>query len=499
MIALYELIDMLPDDLNPSFSERLNELFCFLRDEDKKLSESEAAEAFLYSNEKGKYFNKLKNELKREIVQYVIHNPLVWVNKEYKAKNEACYKNFTAYKILLLSGRRKAAIEMAKSLLPKLIDFELHGLINIVATDLRFHYSSSHISKSLAIKYDELCNQQIEIIKAESIVRKHHSKIAILCNSRASYSESNLETFKKASAAVLPFLKLKSSYLQRYIYTIIQVKYSAEYDYHNLIKICNDAIASIPKEYPNIIALKFGYNQNKIPALISTGQLEEAKEVSKQLCKLMPEGHFNWHLALIRRVTVCLHIGDYQEAYDLYKTQLKHKCQFKTIVEYWNIIWGYLYFLIKADKIKAYTEERFHLGKFVNDMPIYSKDKSGHNINIFIIQIIIRLQREQYGQIIDRIDALRTYVKTYTKNPETTRANIFLQMIIRMEHASFHRAATERKTKKLLERLRSTNLKLGQNLALEVIPYEKLWEYTLEMLENKFRGLTTKSSVRKPS
>ena len=212
---------------------------------------------------------------------------------------------------------------------------------------------------------------------------------------------------------------------------------------------------------------------------------------------MMPEGNFNWHLALIRRIIICLHSGDYQEAYELYKAHNNQACHYPTLREYWDIIWGYLYFLIKIEKIREYTKERFHLGKFLNDVPMYSKDKSGHNINLFIIQIIIRLQREQYGQIIDRIEALRTYVRTHTKNPETVRANIFLNMIIQMEAASFHQAATERKTQKLFAQLQKVPIRLGQNLAVEIIPYEILWEEMLNFLENKFRALKVRKVIRR--
>ena len=107
------------------------------------------------------------------------------------------------------------------------------------------------------------------------------------------------------------------------------------------------------------------------------------------------------------------------------------------------------------------------------------------------------MQREQYGQIIDRIDALETYARTYTRNPETVRANIFIKMIIKMSAASLHRSGTERKTQKLLEKQQNTSLKIGQNLSIEIIPYEVLWEEILSMLENKFRGIKVPNRGRK--
>lgn len=489
MIALQELISMLPENFTPKFSKRINQLYDFIVDHGADLSEEEAAQLFLRSPNKGKYFNKLKNELKRELIYNIISNPSMWLDAAYKNQHNDCYKNFTAYKILLMSGKRKAAIEMAKLLLPKLRKHELHGLINIVATDLRFHYSSMDISKHLAEKYNQLCMKQNKIIRAESIIRYHHSKVAVLRNSRASYTEDMIQMFKYAAQKTLPYLHLKSNYLNRFIYNILLSQFTATFDYKNIIITCDEALASIPKDYQNRLAMRFTYLQMKFPAMVAIGRLKKAKLIAKESCNMMPEGSFNWHLALIRRITLCLHVGDNQEAYELHKVHMQHACDYTTLSEYRDIIWGYIYFLIKVGKIEEQTIERFHLGKFLNDIPMYSKDKTGQNINLFIIQIIIRIQRQQFGQIIDRIDSLRSYVRTYTKNPETVRANIFLNMILRMEAASFHRAATERKTEKLLERLKNTPIRLGQNLAIEIIPYEMLWEEILFLLENKFRAI----------
>ncbi len=234
--------------------------------------------------------------------------------------------------------------------------------------------------------------------------------------------------------------------------------------------------------------MRFDFLQKKIPALVAIGQLDQAKEIAKETNKMMSVGTFNWHIALIRRITICLHKGDYQEAYDLFKAHTKHRSSFEILKEHWKILEGFIYFFIQIGRIEQYSEERFLLGKFLNEVPIYSKDKAGSNINILIIQILLRMHREEYGKIIDRIDSLREYARTYTRNPETRRANIFINMIIKMEAASFHKAGTIRKTKGLLKKLNNTPLSLGQNLNIEIIPYPVLWEAILDLLENKFQA-----------
>jgi len=121
----------------------------------------------------------------------------------------------------------------------------------------------------------------------------------------------------------------------------------------------------------------------------------------------------------------------------------------------------------------------------LHEVPIDSKDRAGNKINILIIQILTQVQREQYGALIDRMEALEAYARAYTRNPETKRANLFIKMILQMNKASFHPVATERKTRATLEKLKNTPLGLGQNLAIEIIPYEVLWEEVLNLLKRK--------------
>ena len=494
MVVLYELIELFPGSFKPDFSNKLTELFAFLS-ENKGLDEEEAAIKFFGNRHSQKYFNKLKNKLKSQLTSYLIVNPNVWVDEDYKALQESIYKNFVAYKVLLMSGSRKAAIEIAKGLLPKAKKNELHGLVNIIASDLQFHYSAIDIRPGLAKRYGRMANSQLSIIQAESEVRNCLSKIAITSNSRVSFSPAFLQELREELPKIESYLKLGSNQLNRLIYNIIVTRYVAEYDYENVIGYCNQALNSFPTDHPNYTAFRFAFLQKQIPALLATNQFEEAKELSRESGKLMPAGAFNWHLVLIRRVIVCFHSGDYQEAYEIWRAHAKYSCPYQNLAEYWNLLKGYIYFLIQVGKIEPYRKEKFSLGKFLNEMPLGSRDKSGININIHILKILILLQRGQFGRIIDQVESLGAYARTYTRNPETVRANIFINMIITMEAASFHLAATERKTKRSLKRLEKTPLKLGQNIGVELIPFSVLWEEVLAMLDYKFRGVKLKAKL----
>lgn len=491
MNVLYELIDLLPKSFTPQFSKQLNELYSFLL-KNKKLTVKEAARLFLKSDGKRNYFNKLKQQLKNQLIDHILVSPPVWANKEYKLLHDTCFKQFATYKILLVSGSGQAAIELGRKLLEKVDAIELYALAFEITADLQFYYSSMKTSPGLCKKYGDMVDKNASLIKIEAKVRKYHSRVATICNTRNSFTPTMIDEFVAAAIDTAPLLKLGSNKIGRLIYNIIVASHYVKYDYEKVLSACKEALAYFSPEHPNYTAFRFSFLQKQIPAMIALSRLEEAKAFAKEAGQMMPAGTFNWHLVFMQRLIICLHAGTYQEAYDLYKAQSKHGCKYQTLFEYWNIMKGYLYFLIQQERIISYTKERFNLGKFLNEVPLYSSDKAGININMLILQVLIQMQRGQFGKIIDQVESLSVYARKYTRNPETARANIFINMIVKMEKASFHRISTERKTKKLLEKLKATPLSLGQSLAVEIIPYEFLWNEILNMLDNKFRATTTK-------
>ena len=486
MFALYELIALLPSGCNLPLPPRLGELYTFLL-ANEPMQEHEAAQRYLGSDRRRKYFNRLKNDLKKAIIRHLIATPS-WSDDHHKALIEDCYRDFACYKILLLNNKRKAAIGIAKALLIKLQKVELYSLTHTIANDLLLHYSSIEPSPQMTKKYDVLAKEQLEIINIESKVRSYHGRMTLICNTRESFSSLVIEEFRAVAIEALTLLRPGIHHINRIIYIIVICRYTATHDYQQIIHFCDEALSSFPKDHPQIRSLSFTFLYNKIPALTALGKLQEAKDTAKKAGEIVPTGNFNWHVVLLRRIVVCLHAEEYQEAYELYKAHTKHECPYPILIEYWNIIRGYLYVLIGADKITPYNKERFYLGKFLNEVPIYFRDKAGNNINILIIQMLVLLQRKQFGHIIDRVESLREYARVYTRAPETKRANIFINMILKMEAASFHRIATERKTQKLREKLNATPIRLGQNLAVEVVPFEVLWTEILTLLENKHRG-----------
>ena len=77
-----------------------------------------------------------------------------------------------------------------------------------------------------------------------------------------------------------------------------------------------------------------------IPALMAKNRLEDAKSIARKLTGYVSRGSFNWHIALIQRISVCFYTKEFEEAFDLYKIERETIYRFQGLNEFWSVING---------------------------------------------------------------------------------------------------------------------------------------------------------------
>lgn len=169
--------------------------------------------------------------------------------------------------------------------------------------------------------------------------------------------------------------------------------------------------------------------------------------------------------------------------------------------EQWRIYAAYLKFIkqVRAEVIKGKDRSNtFRLGKFMNETPIFSKDKQGMNIPILIAQFLFLLAQKKYYKLIDRTEALAKYQSRYLQQDEWFRSQCFLKMLMQLPANNFHRQAVERKTEDWFARLdnRGQNRTTSGLFPYEIIPYETLWKWIVASLDDAFHGKRKKNSRR---
>ena len=187
-----------------------------------------------------------------------------------------------------------------------------------------------------------------------------------------------------------------------------------------------------------------------------------------------------------------MHTKKYEKAREIFNEVVGHS-RFQHLSENrrekWRIFEGFLKYMTGGSEAHpdqaAAKPHRFNIWKFLNEVPIYSKDKRGLNIAILILQVLFLLDRQDYDGIISRAEALKVYCSRYLKNDEDYRSNCFLKMVLIMEKKDFDKDQTQKIADKYYSRLKASqfNYTSGNLATLEIIPYEQLWLTILQKLK----------------
>ena len=152
----------------------------------------------------------------------------------------------------------------------------------------------------------------------------------------------------------------------------------------------------------------------------------------------------------------------------------------------------YLHFLFLVEQITPATSDKnfstIRLGKFLNNVPSFAKDKHGMNIPVLVIQMAFLILQKKYDGAAERIDALNKYCDRYLKtNNPNFRCNCFIKMLVQIPISGFHRAGVERRAARYFDKLKTIEINFSnQAREVEVLPFEILWVLILGTLQNKF-------------
>ncbi|MCG8329849.1 MAG: hypothetical protein MI974_19290 [Chitinophagales bacterium] len=438
------------------------------------------------------------NRMKRQLEEKLVNTLFLSDNSSNKPANiqeahDKCFKNLAVVKLLLSKHARNSAIIIAERTFQLAEKYKFTFALLSLAKHLRTHYASMIGNSAKFSYYDKKIKHYKEVFVAELEVEGYYSDLV------RHLSTSNIQTtnyHNKASYYIHAMKKIIDDYssyrFKLYGYNVISICYEIIKDSNKNIAICNEAISFFKnkKHAKSNLALRIFYFR-KIPSLMMLKRFQEAEQNAKNSLELDKIGHHNWYRTQKLRLHIALHTLNYQKTYDIYLETIQQPnfhLQYPNIQESWKISEAYIYYLFLRKKVKNVSNKEilnFRINRFLNEIPTFSKDKQGLNISILILHTLLLLHQKQYDKIIDRTEALRTYTHRYLRQDETFRSNCFIKMLMQLPKANFHRAAVERKTKELREKLSSVGIIQNQSAEVEIVPYEMLWEFVLESLDNK--------------
>ncbi|MEZ5039837.1 MAG: hypothetical protein R2828_08095 [Saprospiraceae bacterium] len=468
---------------------------------DDTLLTDEEGEAHFFAGSKNKayYFSRLKKQLNERLLNTLFFIDVNQPNfTEYQKAYYSCYKAATATKILLGKHARLPAVKLAEKTLKHAIKFELTDIILLLSKDLRFHYGGITGNRSKYDYYNNLVIQYAALFNAELLAEEYYTQIGINFINSAATKPEIIALSEKYSNELSQLAKKHDSYWFNLVcYNVFAARYEIANDYKNTIKVCEKALASFEqKAHIATNIAKFTFLIKILTAQIYLKHFDEIEGSIHKCLSLIPRGSMNWYFTYDFYMIYLFHSRQFNKAFEIFKkvtSDSSYKSQYKHISEHWIIYEAFIQYFNLIGKIDLTGEklhQKFRISKFLNEVPTYSKDKRGTNITIIILQILFLLQQKKHGEIIDRMESLQTYTHRYLRQDDTFRSNCFIKMLLCLPAASFHKKAVLRKADKYWKKLQSVPLEeANQSTEMEIVPYEMLWEFVLEELDEKWYGV----------
>ena len=460
-----------------------------------KVETDEQAMAILYPGEtKTVSYQRIKKSLRRYLVQMllVIDLNLSHYNPRQKAYFD-CYKNWGAIKLLLGKNAHRATLTLAGETLRTALRYDFIDVALDMVRTLRLYYGS--IEGNLK-KYEQFGSQVKsleELFHYENLAEDLYTDLVIRFvndkSTKRDVPQVAQSYYDQLKGALDKFDSYRLHFTGRLIEIII---YTSVNDYKNTIAICDKAIRFFDaKSYIANVPLQAFLYQEMV-CYVQLRDYQQGRQAADRGFKLLEYGSFNWFKYQELLLLLSLHSEEYEEAYTIYKTTIKHR-RFKGlpdgIRQIWKVFEAYLFYLIQVDRIKPDPEEKviskIRMMRFVNSVPIFSKDKRGMNIPVLIFQILYLILTKDYDEVIDRMEAIQKYSTRYLKKDDNYRSNCFIKMLLQIADAGFHRTAVIRHADKYVKMLAKVPLDFAnQSHDIEIIPYEDLWQMALDSLEN---------------
>lgn len=480
-------------DLSNTPSSKLNQLYQSIST--GKTETDEDAFRLLYpkAKSKGAYYN-LKAVLKEKLL-----NTLFFIDAYQQEHNDRqsafyeAYKDFAACQLLLAKNARDAGVELLEKVLRTAEHFEFTDLVIPVCRLLRLHYGTREGNEKKYEYYHELWRKYQDIDLLENQAEHYYTDLVLhYVNSKSTKEELRLLAHNyyqelAANLAQTPTYKFHfyTGLVQLYSYTCVN-------NYTAVLPICQELIQFFEqKPFAANTPIQI-FLHHQLVAYLQLHDYERAQAVARRCHGLLEEGSFNWFKNLEYLFLLSMHSGKFQEAYEVFGKAVNHK-RFAFLpsntTEFWQLYQAYLHLLIELKKIQPEPGDShfstFRINRFLNEMPLYSKDKRGMNIAILIVHILFYILKGKYDTAIDRIEAIEKYCSRYLFKADTIRSYYFIKLLLVIPQAGFHRQAVIRYAATHLARLQSISTEIShQYHKIEILPYEMLWNLTINTLDD---------------
>lgn len=482
-------IDML--DLTDESPSKVNALYQAISTGEVKSDEEAFKLLFPKAKSKSSYRN-LKVVLREKLL-----NTLFFIDAYQNGHSDRqsvfyeAYKDFAAAQMLIAKNARKIGVYLLEKIQKKAEGFEFTELSIMVVRLLRLHYGTRLGNQKRYEELNTLSEVYDEIAMFENKAEQHYTELVIHYINKLSTKEELQLSARKYYEELAPNLTKVQSYKYHFYTGLVRLlEHTSINDYVATIPICDEIIAFFEqKPYMANTPIQICLH-HQLVAYMQLKAYEKGAKVARRSQGLTEEGSFNWFKNLEYLFLLAMHTKNYQDAYMVFSEGIRHKRYSflpEQIQEMWQLYQAYLHLMIDQGEIVPLEGDKnfttFRINRFLNNMPLYSKDKRGMNIAILVVQILFYIQQRKYDTAIDRMEAIEKYCSRYLFKADTMRSYYLIKMLLAIPKASFHQEAARRHAAVSAKKMKSIPAELSYQFhKIEIIPYEILWDIAIGML-----------------
>jgi hypothetical protein len=440
---------------------------------------------------KTKRFHNLKSELKQRLLNTLF---FIDVNKpgftDLSGAYYTCCRRWVAVKIMFGRGAFNTGMDMAKKLFNKTIEYEFTEISMDLARLLSSQYGFRYGDRERFNHYNEAYDKLAACFHAENILDRHFSSL-VMYRVHKEGREKFLEVGEELEKEIPQYLERFDTYRVHLCGRIALIWCALNaFEYRKTIELCDSGVLFF-KSKSYVANTPMGmFLHYKMICHTQLREFVEGRETAEFAKEYYEEGTPNYFKFQESLFILEMHTRHYEKAYMIYYTITNLK-KFKKMAprsrETWLLYGAFLEYLIIVGALErpleAEKKSLFRLNRFLNEVPIFNGEKRRRNIPVLVLQTLFLINRDRYSAAADRIEAIEKYCSRYLKKGTSFRSNCFIKMLLQVPQTAFHVEAVKRKASRYFKKLESTPLEVtNQSWEVEIIPYEQLWEFTLDSL-----------------
>jgi len=339
----------------------------------------------LYGNKAGaKTFEMLKSRAKDRLVSLIFQSD---ANKLFESTIEKAFfnasKSYLSGVLLFSKMKYSSGQEQFKLALKLSREYQFFDLELLTLRHLRKYSSLSGNEKLYYKLSNEIRIAQIHVnseIEAEELDLELQASIV----NSVVISDNWIQIIERNFNRINELVKESDSYLVKvYFYRLSVRYYQVKEDYLQAIDLAEQYQRFLRSNPKFLMKIRLANaSLNKLYCALFLKDYQRGNHFAAECEELYDPGTITWLIFKEYHFLLCMHNSQFGKAATIFDQVLRHPC-FESYPppykEKWRIFEAYLEY---AEPISSPSRGRFNISKFLNEVPVFSKDKEGYNLTI---------------------------------------------------------------------------------------------------------------------